>query len=89
MPYHKHRYESCGYHYHNYNTLNFFTASNLPNDAVLIYPDANNKYDLGKNFTLSFWINPPFLRFFMHVYPFGLYSCTKSENLLLNVWRTL
>lgn len=38
-PYYRTIYPKCNWAYTNYFTLNFFTASNVPNNAALIYPD--------------------------------------------------
>jgi len=62
-PYHKHRYPDSGIHYTNYNCLNFFTSSNTPNDACLVYPNQNDNYTPEKGFTLDFWINPRYDNF--------------------------
>jgi len=58
LPYHKHRYPDLGFHYTNYNTLNFYTGSKSPKDSCLIYPNLNNVYTPTGPFTLDFWINP-------------------------------
>lgn len=58
MPHYKFKYRDCGFYYKNYNTVNFFTASNLPESAVLMYPDNTSKYIPDENFATSFWINP-------------------------------
>lgn len=58
MPYYKHVYQDCGFHYRNYNTINFFTASSVPASSVLMYPDACNKYIPTSSFSVGFWINP-------------------------------
>jgi len=58
MPYYKYAYQDCGFHYRNYNTINFFTASSVPSSAVLMYPDSNNKYIPTSSFSVGFWINP-------------------------------
>jgi len=58
MNHHKHRYQDCGYYYRNYNTVNFFTASNLPASASLMYPDKSNEYIPEGPFGVAFWINP-------------------------------
>ena len=57
-PYHQHRYPNIGYHYSNYNTLNFYTASNVPSDSCLIYPNKAGVYTPTSSFTLDFYINP-------------------------------
>lgn len=58
MPHYKFKYEDCGFYYRNYNTINFFTASNLPDNAVLMYPDNSDDYVPTGSFSTSFWINP-------------------------------
>jgi hypothetical protein len=58
IPFHQHRYSDAGFHYTNYNTLNFFTGSGSPHDACLIYPNLNDVYTPSKSFSLNFWINP-------------------------------
>lgn len=58
MPHYKYKYRDCGFYYKNYNTVNFFTASNLPESAVIMYPDSNNNYVPDGSFSTSFWINP-------------------------------
>jgi hypothetical protein len=57
-PFHRHRYPDAGFHYTNYNTLNFYTGSNTPKDSCLIYPNITNQYTPDAGFTLDFWINP-------------------------------
>jgi hypothetical protein len=64
MPHYKHQYDDCGYYYRNYNTLNFFTSSNIPENSALIYPNENGQYSLSTTdfakspLTVQFWINP-------------------------------
>jgi hypothetical protein len=58
IPFHQHRYPDAGFHYTNYNTLNFYTGSNSPHDACLIYPNKNSVYTPSKSFCLNFWVNP-------------------------------
>lgn len=59
MPHHQTRYIDSGFHYANYNTVNFFTASNLPSSAVLMYPDKDDHFIPKTNeFTLTSWVNP-------------------------------
>ena len=62
-PYHQHRYPESGKHYTNFNCLNFFTASHVPSDSCLIYPNKNDVYTPKKGFTLDFWINPRYDNF--------------------------
>lgn len=58
LPFHQVHYPDAGFHYTNYNTLNFYTGSNSPQDSCLIYPNLNNIYTPNKSFTLNFWLNP-------------------------------
>jgi hypothetical protein len=58
MPHYKHKYADTGFFYRNFNTVNFFTASNLPENSVLLYPDNSDHYVPNRSFATSFWINP-------------------------------
>lgn len=58
MPYHKHKYENCGFWYTNYNTLNFFDNDNIPSASVLAYPNVDERYSLPDSFSVNMWINP-------------------------------
>ena len=58
IPYHQHRYPDSGFHYTNYNTLNFYTGSDSPTQSCLVYPNKNGIYTPSKGFCLDFWINP-------------------------------
>tara|TARA_Y100000034_G_scaffold24584_1_gene28857 strand:- start:22420 stop:25266 length:2847 start_codon:yes stop_codon:yes gene_type:complete len=42
MPFYRAKYDSCEYTYTNYHSLNFFTASNVPDDSALIYPNSGS-----------------------------------------------
>ena len=61
FPYYMSRLPGMGMDYRNYHTLNFFTSSQTPNDAVLIYPAQtmsnlmqNNEYGTELNFDLPY-----------------------------------
>ncbi len=58
MPSYKHKYRDSGFFYKNFNTINFFTASNLPESAVMMYPDPSGSYIPDAGFAVSFWANP-------------------------------
>lgn len=66
MPYYRSSAPSYNYAFTNYHSLNFFTASSVDSQAVLLYPnvpDLNNGYISGSyvptgSFTLGFRINP-------------------------------
>ena len=64
MPYHRVRYPTSHYAFTNYQSLNFFTASYVPSDKALLYPNyfpdnsTFGPYTPDKGFTLSFYVNP-------------------------------
>jgi hypothetical protein len=70
MKHYKTSYPSAHWAYTNYNSLNFFTASNLPTSSVLLYPNiqtddatfhegyVSGAYSLSGAFSFDFYINP-------------------------------
>lgn len=65
MPFYRSAHPQSHFAYTNYHTLNFFTASDLPEDSAIIYPNTSsgsllpaNPYTLNGGFTFDFWINP-------------------------------
>jgi hypothetical protein len=58
MPQYRSVYTDCDYSYKNYHTINFFTASTVPSDSAIIYPNINNQYAATGAFSLDFYINP-------------------------------
>jgi hypothetical protein len=63
MPYYREKYNSSEFSYKNYHCLNFFTASSVPSNSALIYPNftssyASAPYTLESGFTFDFYINP-------------------------------
>ena len=64
MPYHRPSNPWSHYAFSNYQCLNFFTASWIPSNSALIYPNyfpSNEKfgpYTPDKGFTLDFYVNP-------------------------------
>lgn len=66
MKYYRTDYPSAHFGYTNYNTLNFFTASNVPSSSVLLYPNPTlsassvltSSYLPDGAFSFDFWINP-------------------------------
>lgn len=61
MPQYRSVYTDCDYSYKNYHTINFFTASTVPSDSAIIYPNINNQYKLTNAFSFDFYINPRYL----------------------------
>jgi hypothetical protein len=69
FPYYRTRYPTAQWAYTNYHTLNFFTASGIPEDSCMIYPAASasikelsltgsKAYFPSRSFTFDFYINP-------------------------------
>lgn len=57
-PFYRVEYPDAHWAYTNYHCLNFFTASSVPSDSVLMYPVVSSSYRLPGAFTFEFWINP-------------------------------
>jgi len=58
-------YSNCSLSYINYNCLNFFTSSKVPDNSVILYPNFSASYSNNQmpytpkgEFTVDFWINP-------------------------------
>ncbi|MEK6932443.1 MAG: hypothetical protein AABW56_01460, partial [Nanoarchaeota archaeon] len=68
FPYYRSSYSSAHFAYSNYHSLNFFTASSVPSDSVILYPNSSsnksaNDFISGTfvptgSFTIEFYINP-------------------------------
>jgi len=59
MPYHRHRYDNCGFWYSNYNCLNFFdNTDKIQTGSCIVYQNTTGSYNLPDEFSLNFWINP-------------------------------
>ena len=71
MPYYRTANSSGHYAYTNYHTLNFFTASKVPSNTAILYPNyidtastngyASGSYNLQGQFTFEFYINPKYV----------------------------
>lgn len=59
-PYYRKTFRDYDYSFRNYHALNFFTSSDVPENACLIYAEdtKNSPYDLTGPFTFDFYINP-------------------------------
>lgn len=66
-PYYRYIYPSAHWAFTNYHTLNFFTASSVPSNTVLLYPNSasianssaiSGSYVVSDAFTFDFYINP-------------------------------
>ena len=66
FPYYKNIYPTCDWGFTNYNSINFVTGSDLPDDSVMIYPagtgtfadEDQNLFAPATGFTFDFYINP-------------------------------
>ena len=67
IPAHRVQYPTADYTYANYHTLNFFTASSVPSNSVIIYPNSasddasgnqTRPYNPSGSFTFDFYVNP-------------------------------
>lgn len=67
FPYYRSTVPSAHWSFTNYHTVNFFTASSVPADTALLYPNsasaahaslASGSYSLTGAFTFDFYINP-------------------------------
>lgn len=66
FPYYRTMYPCLNWGFTNYHTLNFFTASSVPESSALIYPAGTGSllggddfpYSPSGSFTFEFWINP-------------------------------
>lgn len=67
MPYWRTAYPSAHYAYNNFHCLNFYTASNIPSDSVILYPNpvrtnssTLTEYGFENAFSFDFWIKPKY-----------------------------
>ena len=70
MPYYRQLYPSMQYGYTNYHCLNFFTASSVTPNSVILYPNSSSLPEVGQEtsgsyvlhgpFTFDFYINPKY-----------------------------
>lgn len=60
MPFYRNVHPQAHFSHTNYHTLNFFTASELPDTSAVLYANttADDPYTLNGGFTFDFWINP-------------------------------
>jgi hypothetical protein len=67
MPFYRSSMPTAHWGYTNYHTLNFFTASSVPSQSAILYPNSaseglslttSGSYVLGGEFTFDFYINP-------------------------------
>lgn len=67
MPHYRSAYPMASFSYVNYHCLNFYTASNVPSDSVLLYPnpfrtndESITDYGVSGSFSIDFWIKPKY-----------------------------
>ena len=64
MPHYHTKYPDSHYAYTNYHCLNFFTASSVPSNTAIVYPNSDGgtdrPYTPSGSFTVDFYINPKY-----------------------------
>lgn len=66
MPHYRTAYPRSHWAVSNYNCLNFFTASNVPTDSVMLYPNqvltdgTGSVYQISESFSFDFWVKPSY-----------------------------
>lgn len=67
MPHYRSIYPMANFSYVNYHCLNFYTASNVPSNSVLLYPNpareddsSITEYGVSGSFSFDFWIKPKY-----------------------------
>lgn len=66
MPHYRVVYPQANWSVGNYNSLNFFTSSNVPSSSTLLYPNPvlddsiSSNYQLSGSFSFDFWIKPSY-----------------------------
>lgn len=69
MPFYRTSYPTAHYNFTNYNSLNFFSSSNIPENSVLLYPQfvyanandiINGNYIFSGAFSFDFWVKPTY-----------------------------
>jgi hypothetical protein len=67
MPHYRSIHPMANFSYVNYHCLNFYTASNVPSDSVLLYPNpprpddsSITDYGVSGSFSFDFWIKPKY-----------------------------
>jgi len=62
MPFYKHSFSHSDFSCVNYNSLNFFSSSHIPNNTAIIYANTSDTtsypYTPQSEFTIDFYINP-------------------------------
>ena len=53
MPQYRSVYTDCDFNYKNYHSINFFTASTVPSDSAIIYPNIEQQYKLSNAFSFD------------------------------------
>ena len=91
-PYYRTKYPDMHWAYTNYNTINFFTSSLVPEDTALVYPSFTDEttspstipYSPSGSFTFEFYINPRYTIDEVDSYASGSFMIYDWEKLLID-----
>jgi len=92
FPYYRTKYPDVHWAYTNYNTINFFTSSLVPESSALIYPSFTDEttapstipYSPSGSFTFEFYINPRYSIDEEDSYATGSFTVYDWEKLLID-----
>ena len=92
FPYYRTKYADLHWAYTNYNTINFFTSSLVPEDTALVYPSFTDEttspstipYSPSGSFTFEFYINPRYTIDEVDSYASGSFMVYDWEKLLID-----
>ena len=95
FPYYRTKHPSLHWAFTNYNTLNFFTSSMVPEDSALLYPSFTNEtvepsvipYTPSGSFTFEFYINPRYTIDDVDSYATGSFAIVDWEKLFIDFYQ--
>lgn len=95
FPYYRTKHPSLHWAFTNYNTLNFFTSSLVPEDSALLYPSFTNEtvepsiipYAPSGSFTFEFYINPRYTIDNVDSFATGSFAIVDWEKLFIDFYQ--
>jgi hypothetical protein len=95
FPYYRTKYPSLHWAFSNYNTLNFFTSSLVPEDSALLYPSFTDEtvspsvipYIPSGSFTFEFYVNPRYTIDNVDSYATGSFAIVDWEKLFIDFYQ--
>lgn len=94
FPYYRTKHPSLHWAFSNYNTINFFTSSMVPEDSALLYPSFTDEtvspsvipYTPSGSFTFEFYINPRYTIDDVDSYATGSFAIIDWEKLFIDFY---